>query len=263
MHSINLWDELSVEQASISESEFDIRWDDGRAVEWDIESDLVFRVHQLMEQRIGRSMPIRVSLRKSIPSGGGLGGGSSNAAGMAMVLNRLFSCSLSERELQALVHEIGSDIPFFVDLESFDASHAARPAVVQGIGDQITRSHRLNHELTLLIPDFGCPTGAVYSAFDQISAEHHLRDVDSSDVYRSSRKASIDPGSLINDLTDPAMRAVPELHALMSAIRSVGIDPKLSGSGSTIYVLGDLGIREEEILRSIAPTLRVLRTTLA
>ncbi|MFK7758370.1 MAG: 4-(cytidine 5'-diphospho)-2-C-methyl-D-erythritol kinase [Phycisphaerales bacterium] len=262
MHSINLWDELSVEHISGSTSEFDIRWDDGRAVDWTLESDLVFKVHQRMEQRMSRPMPVRVVLKKSIPSGGGLGGGSSNAAGMAMALNQLFSCSFSERELQELVHKIGSDIPFFVDLESFNASSAAGPAVVEGIGDQITRTHRVDHELTLLIPDFGCPTGDVYRAFDQLAAESKIGVSDMSAVHGAAQNSTLDPGSLVNDLTSPALRSVPELSTLMSKIRQAGIDAKLSGSGSTMFVLGHLGSQEVDQLRTIDPAMSVLRTKL-
>ena len=134
MHSIDLADTISIELIPDKDSTFDIRWSDGSTVDWDIENDLVFRSHAIFEHHLGRKVPVRIQVRKHIPAGGGLGGGSSNAAGVLMLLNEMMDAGLSESELQSMAHKLGTDIPYFIDLESFNKHVPSSPAIVSGLG---------------------------------------------------------------------------------------------------------------------------------
>lgn len=81
--------------------------------DWDPMSDLCAKAWRLMNRRFGIP-PVSISLEKRNPVGGGLGGGSSDAAFTLKMLNEMFSLSLVESELASLAAELGSDCPFFI-----------------------------------------------------------------------------------------------------------------------------------------------------
>ncbi len=259
MHSIDLSDIISIERIEDSASEFDIRWSDGESVQWEIESDLVYRAHTIFEQHSGESFPVRVRVQKHIPAGGGLGGGSSNAAGVLMALNELSGSRFSEQQLQEMAHEIGSDIPYFIDLESFNTRKPARPAIVSGIGDHIERTQRVDSDITLLIPNFGCPTGLVYRAFDDRSDHAPL---DLSEIYQAATSGNLEASSIINDLQEPATNVVPELKVIIQRLQSIDVHPHLSGSGSTLFVIGAMDAITRSRISERIPELRIIETRL-
>lgn len=259
MHPINLADQLTIEPLENQPSKFDIRWDTGAPVDWPLESDLIHKAHTLLESNADRPLPIHAKLTKSIPAGGGLGGGSSNAAGMLMALNTLFKLGYDERRLQSIAHALGSDIPYFIDLESFNTNRPPRPAVVSGIGDQIERTNRIQSNLTLILPPFGCPTGAVYHAFDKANA---ASPIDHQPVLDAANARTIDPAKLINDLTAPARNAVPKLDHLMTKLTNLDIPAHLSGSGSTLFTTNILDQSTTRKIKAELPTLQVLHTNL-
>ncbi len=235
MHAIDLCDEITIKPAQSDRSTFDIHWKQGRRrVEWDTGSDLIVRAHALLETETGRSLPIDLVASKSIPAGGGLGGGSSNAAGVLMGLNDLFDLGYDEQQLQSIALKLGSDIPYFIDLGSHRVGIPPKPAVVSGFGDQIQRTPRLGDPMHILVPRFGCPTGEVYKAFDRLESDRVL---DHDSVYSAATSMRIDAEHLVNDLAEPAMMTQPGLGTIAEQFKKVGVNAHLSGSGSTMYVL--------------------------
>lgn len=201
------------------------------AFDWPVASDLTFRAHALLEREAGRPLPVAIAVTKRIPPGGGLGGGSSDAAGVMLALDDLFGLGLGTDRLRALSAAIGSDVAFFIDDES-----PARPAIVTGFGDQIERLERTPGELTLILPEFGCATPAVYGAFDRLlgSAPHAL----ALDAVRASAAAGLDASRMFNDLLPGACMVEPGLDALFDRLGAAGFEPRLSGSGSACFLLG-------------------------
>lgn len=252
MACLDLCDRLRIERlADGRASEFDIAWDDARPVEWRPETDLAVRAHALLEAHAGRALPVRLALRKSIPAGGGLGGGSADAASTLLVLRDLFHLDLAAPALAALASRLGSDVAFFLDDES-----PPRPAIVSGLGDRIERLARASAELILVCPPFGCPTGAVYRAYDDSAAP--LRETE---VRRLAGAGAPDASSLFNDLTRPAERVEPRLAALRARLTSaLGVPVHMSGSGSTLFVLGGAALARPAA--AAAPECRVLTTRL-
>ncbi len=259
MHAIDLSDQIEMSALPQCPSEFSVRWASGDPVQWEIESDLVFRAHALLERELVRSLPVRVRVTKSIPDGGGMGGGSSNAAGVLMGLNQLFELGLDQDQLRVMAHALGTDIPYFIDTESFESGAAQAPAVVSGIGDRIQATDRVSSEITLLVPSFGCPTGGVYIAFDRFG---EACEIDDQAVLTSATSGSIDPTKLSNDLCAPARQTVPKLDATMSTLESLGFHPNLSGSGSTMFVLGHLDQFEIDRIHAELPEIRIIHTRL-
>jgi 4-diphosphocytidyl-2-C-methyl-D-erythritol kinase len=204
-------------------------------IDWPVERDLAARAHALLEAHAGRSLACDMLVRKRIPVGGGLGGGSSDAAATLVGLNRLFDLGVPASELQRLSAALGSDIAYFID----DDHTPPRPAIVEGFGDVIERVGRVPAPVELIFPPFGCDTRAVYRAFDQLLPPGHtLRDAA---VRRmtldAARSGTIDPVLLFNDLLAPADAvAGSRLSAILAGM--AGTPVHMSGSGSTLFRIG-------------------------
>ena len=262
MHAIDLSDQITIEPLNNTQpSKFTITWDTGKPVDWPTQSDLTHQAHAVFERLLDRPIPVHISIRKSIPAGGGLGGGSSNAATTLMALNELTNAGLTQHQLRALGHKLGTDIPYFIDLESFHARTTPPPAIVSGIGDQIDRMKPITSDLTLLIPNFGCPTPKVYAAFDQMENQQPSM-LDVSSVRAMATAGTLNQTPLTNDLCLPARSAVSKLDQTITTLQSIGLNPHLSGSGSTMFLIGHLNQPTLEQISRTCPTLRTIHTRL-
>ncbi len=200
-------------------------------IDWSISKDLAVRAHLLLEQEVGRSLPVQLKLTKRIPIGGGLGGGSSNAAAMLLGVRDLFGLSVSDERLAQLAISLGSDVPFFL---------RPGPAVVAGVGERIERTPPVKPgpALALLFPAFGCPTGAVYRAFDELNSEGPRE----REVISMAQRASVVDADLFNDLAAPAECVAPDLAELRARAASIAERPvHITGSGSTMFVVCERG----------------------
>lgn len=251
MHAIDLHDEITLAHAR--ETSYDIRWADDQPVSWALGNDLCVRAHHALQSLAGCDLPATITVRKSIPEGGGLGGGSADAGTVLLGLRDLFALDLDDAVLAACAHALGTDIPFFVDPVAWMAEQPPRPALVTGVGDRIERIGRLDQALTLICPPFGCPTGAVYRAFDAAPT----RACDEPRV-RSLATPPIRTEDLFNDLTEPAERVEPRLRLLRNSLAdALGVPVHVSGSGSTLFCL-----MEPERIHPHAPDCRVIGTRL-
>lgn len=224
-------------------------------IDWPIEKDLAVRAHRLLEQRVGRGLPVEVVVRKRTPVGGGLGGGSSDGAAALCGLNELFGLGLSTSELVAMSAALGSDVAFFIDDQT-----PARPGVVGGLGQRIERVAPVAARVLLIIPPFGTPTGPVYRAYDR--APRVLREADVRMLRaRASAAGRIDPAGLFNDLAAPACEVEPRLGELLGRLRAAGVPAHVSGSGSTLFVL-DPGPDVIGAVSAGAPGLALVETRL-
>lgn len=207
-------------------------------IDWPVEKDLVFRAHALLEQAAGRPLPVAVELRKRIPVGGGLGGGSSDAAAMFRAGNRVFALGLSRDELAAMAMTLGSDIAYFLDAdERGELRPTSRPAMVTGLGERIERTATVRGSVLLLAPPFGCPTGAVYRAYDRSPRPLQAERVRAL-IAAAERADAVPSGELFNDLAEPACIAEPRLAEVLDRLRrGLGVPVHVTGSGSTMFVV--------------------------
>jgi 4-diphosphocytidyl-2-C-methyl-D-erythritol kinase len=215
-------------------------------IDWSITRDLAVRAHLALERHVDRSLPVQLLLQKRIPVGGGLGGGSSNAAAMLRAVNRLFDLGLPPEELASIGAGLGSDVPFLVHGGS---------AVVEGLGERVERCTPASAiDLVLVFPEAACPTGAVYAAFDRRGSAK-LR---SEAIRALATNGRPDPEALFNDLADAAMEVAPPLSSLARAVgalaeRSVHV----TGSGSTLFAVCDDRLHSEALARTIDERLGV------
>jgi 4-diphosphocytidyl-2-C-methyl-D-erythritol kinase len=119
------------------------------------EDDLVVRAAKSLQQYAAVEQGVDIALRKRLPMGGGLGGGSSDAATTLVVLNQLWGCGLSSAELCSLGLSLGADVPVFVNGVS---------AFARGVGEQLTALSLPPAWYVVLTPDVHMSTAAVFSA---------------------------------------------------------------------------------------------------
>ncbi len=179
------------------------------------EKNLAFRAAKAL---LGENGPgVRIVLRKNIPVGAGLGGGSSDAAAVLAGINSLYNLGKTEEELKKIGAELGADVPFFL---------GKSPAWVEGIGDIVMPVDiDLPKAFLLVVPPFPCPTSQVYCLFDALGLPFSPR----------QGIPSIPPFS--NDLWPAAAALRPELREIRTVLESVeSLGVGLSGSGSALFL---------------------------
>jgi 4-diphosphocytidyl-2-C-methyl-D-erythritol kinase len=123
----------------------------------DIEDDLVVRAARKLKEKTGCQLGVDINVKKRIPEGGGLGGGSSDAATTLVALNELWQCDLSTEELVSMGLSLGADVPIFIH------SHAAW---AEGVGEDITSIEPDEPWYLVIHPGCSVATEKVFNASD-------------------------------------------------------------------------------------------------
>lgn len=187
-------------------------------------TNLAYRAAALLLGRVGQPVGLSIDIRKRIPVGSGLGGGSSDAAATLLAVNRLLGSPYGPAQLAALGAQIGADIAFFVH---------GRPARVGGIGDQVACVGN-GICLSLVVCWDGCvlPTKAVYSQFDRSLT----RGQEASNITCFVSGNSATSGWLVNDLEVAAAQIHPNVVSLKARVMEQGARAALmTGSGSAVF----------------------------
>lgn len=240
---VDLHDDLWVTRQSADRaSAYRIEWasDAPRPspIDWQPEQDLAVRAHRALEQQSGQALPLHLVLTKRIPVGGGLGGGSSDAAAMLRAVDALFDLRTPEQQLHRLAMTLGSDVAFFVDCRR-GLDQPARPALVEGYGAELRRVDQAGGAVVLLLPPFGCPTGAVYRAYDHAPRPLRAEQVRTL-IARAAGAGRVESAELFNDLAGPACAVEPRLAAVLGVLRSsLGVPVHVTGSGSTMFAFAE------------------------
>jgi len=172
-----------------------------------------------------------IRLAKRIPMGGGLGGGSSNAAATLILLNRLWNIYWPMPRLAQLAATLGADVPFFFHGPS--SICRGRGQIVNPVAPPSPRA------AMLVLPAFPMPTAAVYRRFDELSLGDALTVEAEFPDWHALRAIEL-LEHLVNDLEKPAFDLEPRLPRLADHFRSVCRRPiRMSGSGSTLFTLYD------------------------
>tara|TARA_B100000902_G_C27274203_1_gene897929 strand:+ start:758 stop:1567 length:810 start_codon:yes stop_codon:yes gene_type:complete len=187
-----------------------------------IENDLVIKAYDLLNNDFDL-LPLNIHLHKCIPFGSGLGGGSSNAAFMLIMLNRIFNLKLSLPQLCEYGLHIGSDCPFFI-YNSFSN--------VSSIGDiikPVNFSFR-GYYLVLIKPKIHCSTAKIFNLFTMNNFNKNPLKFNN-DIFEWK-------DNLKNDLEAVVFDLYPELETIKNYLYSKGaFYASMSGSGSVIYGL--------------------------
>ncbi len=251
--ALDLADEIDIELAS---SDIHIEVSGDSAVPAD-RSNLCCRAVARFGEAIGRDPSVRIRLRKRIPSGAGLGGGSSDAAAVLVALNEAEGAPLDAAELAALGGTIGSDIPFFV-------SGAAMALGWERGRRMLPLPPPPRRPVLLVVPPFQIPTAEAYAwlSADRASApavEHGFALPAAERLARWSELERL----AANDFESVVFPRWPALERARDALRTAGAGiALLCGSGSCVF-----GVFTDELARDAAdgtigglPGLRTIRT---
>jgi 4-diphosphocytidyl-2-C-methyl-D-erythritol kinase len=187
------------------------------------ESNLAYKAAALLCKEANVQARIAIDLRKRIPAGAGLGGGSSDAAAVLKGLNALLSLDFDEPRLCSLAARLGADVPFFIP---------CRPAHVQGIGELLTPLPALPPKwFVVVVPSFGISTPWAYRRFDELSPQ--TDDTGSMTLIHGQWPAR---QFLVNDLECAVIPAYPLIRELKDKLLQFGAESALmSGSGSSVF----------------------------
>jgi 4-diphosphocytidyl-2-C-methyl-D-erythritol kinase len=181
------------------------------------EQDLAARAARLLQQAGGTRLGADIEIDKRLPVGGGLGGGSSDAATALLALNRLWRLELPRARLMELGLALGADVPVFVFGES---------AFGEGVGERLTRIHLPPAWYLVLVPQVSVSTAEIFSAADLTRNTNPIK----------MSPFSIDQGR--NDLEPVVRRKYPEVDRAMSWLAGHA-GARLTGSGACVFASFD------------------------
>lgn len=189
------------------------------------QDNLVWKAYTLLNERMSETLPpVEIILRKQIPSGAGLGGGSSDASTALLMLREMYSLPMNDDELRALSKQLGADCPFFID---------PKPHFAEGIGDILSPIDidLSGIHLHLILPSIHISTKEAYAGIKPRPARYDLRTV---------LQAPIETWK--ETVTNDFEAGVFALHPILGEIKQELYDKgavyaSMSGSGSALYCL--------------------------
>lgn len=227
---VSLYDEIyitkSVRKGRSSTPELIITCDNP-AVPSD-EQNIVFRAADLIIKENSIDEPLRIHIKKRIPVGAGLGGGSSDAAATLIAMNSLFRLNYSNRQLKNRAYSLGADVPFFI---------GGMPARARGIGERLTPIQSLPWKWAVIIyPGFPVATAWVYRNFQATLT----KPMANTSIISLLKKRFGQRRLLVNDLETVTLARYPRIEFLKQTLIAEGAAGALmSGSGSAVFGLFD------------------------
>ena len=196
-----------------------------------VSDDLVYKAAKLLQQKSGTSLGCNISLHKVIPMGAGLGGGSSDAASVLWGLNELWNTKLSRTSLMELGLQLGADVPFFL---------LGTNAFAEGIGEILTPISLSASTYLLIYPGVHVPTLDIFKS-PNLTRNHPK--VTISDFTESAHPEQFGK----NDCEDVVVQRYQEVAQAIDWIiqRHSGAQPRMTGSGSTVFARLDPEIAQE------------------
>lgn len=205
--------------------------------------NLIYKVYQRMQEHFPQIGNVRIRFKKNIPFGAGLGGGSSDAAHMAIALNELFQLGLTQKQLAEEVRPLGADCPFFI---------YNTPCYAEGIGDKLTpiSLDLSGMRLVMIKPDCGVSTKEAYAG---------IKPKGSSELFKVVQNGSELFKVATNDFEDTVFVSHPEIAEIKQRLLDAGaVYAAMSGSGSTVF-----GLFEHDAEGSTDAQLRLLHEEFA
>jgi len=188
-----------------------------------VENNLVVKAYRILENAF-RLPSVHIHLHKAIPAGAGLGGGSSDAAQMLHLLNKLFSLNLGQADLEKYASLIGADCPFFI---------RNTPCFAAGTGNILSPAtiDLSEYKIVIIKPPFQIDTSEAYRSIVPRMPESSLKEVIALPVGEWR-------GRLKNDFEQAIFKAQPEIEEIKESLYNSGAEYALmSGSGSAVFGL--------------------------
>ena len=180
------------------------------------ENDLCLKAAELILKDF--NVGVDIIVRKKIPIGGGLGGGSSDAATTLLALNELFNLNHEKKKLMTFGLALGADVPFFIN---------GINAWVEGIGEKLSPISIDKNEYLLFVPNIHISTKSIFKDFKLTKKSIPLKIATSIDDVAQDQ--------MHNDLHVTILEKYPKLRELFDWLKEYG-EPKITGTGSTLFM---------------------------
>lgn len=216
------------------------------------EDNLAVRAARAFMTEFAITGEVMIDLRKTIPAGAGLGGGSSDAGAVLRLMAQLHGVS-EQGKLAAIAVGLGADVPFFL---------APAPARVRGIGERIEPITAFAPlALVIAVPPITVPTAAIFKRLTPADWSGPALD----DDVAALAAGRVNPGLLVNDLAGVAIRQWPVIAQLKAALEACGATvAAMSGSGGAVFGVfatpGGATVAADEVRRRY-PTAQVFTAT--
>ena len=194
-------------------------------VDIDNENNIAFKAIEALSKLMNRDICCDIFIEKNIPMGGGLGGGSSNAAAVLIGINTLFALKLNIDELMRIGSKIGADVPFFI---------FGRNALAKGIGDKLEETKCESKKLLLIAPNIHSSTKDMFLKWDSLSEQMMLRSIPKNE----------------NSFLKIFLEQKPEVREIYEELSKI-TPLRLSGTGSTFFCTYNEEVEIEKTLKKI------------
>lgn len=181
---------------------------------FDIKKNLIYRAAKLLQDKTGCNLGVTISIDKILPQGGGLGGGSANAATTLLVLNKLWKLNLSEEKLIEMGAGLGADVPIFIK---------GTTCFAEGIGEKLVEVDYPQKYYLVVTPDCSVPTAKLFSS-DKLKKDSPSR------TYEELLEVPFE-----NCFTPVVISEYPQVEELLKELSVYG-KSYMSGSGSSCFV---------------------------
>lgn len=212
------------------------------------ESDLIVRalgrLAVAFQERHGRAVPgIDVAVEKILPMGGGLGGGSSDAATALMAANYLWQAGFSDQELMEIGLPLGADIPFFI---------YGQTAFVEGVGEAMQPVAGPDCWYVVIEPGVSVPTPAIFTAEDLTRDTKPVRIADFPEAHLLSEFGKNDLQAVASRLFPPVAQAIEWLGQYGAA--------RMTGSGACVFCAVPGEAQADQVVEHVPTTWRAWKT---
>ena len=203
------------------------------------EEDLVVRAARLLQEASGTPLGADLEVEKRIPMGGGLGGGSSDAATVLMALDRAWGTGFGREALAEIAVTLGADVPFFLFGQS---------AFAEGIGERLRPLEIPLRWYVVAVPPVAVPTVEVFGAPELTRDTEPLKMEDF-----SAQLAQGSWDAFRNDLQPVVERRFPAVALALERLREAGCKPRMTGSGSCVFADFEQREAAQSVLDRLSP----------
>jgi 4-diphosphocytidyl-2-C-methyl-D-erythritol kinase len=210
----------------------------GLPIKGDATDNLCTKAYYLLKKDFEHIPAIELHLHKVVPMGGGLGGGSSDAAFTLLALNEKFNLNISTEKLQAYAGQLGSDCPFFI---------TNKPSIALGRGEILNDISLTlkDYKIIIVAPNVHINTGW---AFQQLAREINTEATVEASLFSKAIQLPIEEWRhhLVNDFEIPVFKTHPELEEIKKTLYNTrALYASMSGSGSCLFGIFE---REENVI---------------
>lgn len=194
------------------------------------EDNLIIRAARLLQPHAKQPAGVDIHLQKHLPMGGGIGGGSSNAATTLVALNYLWKCNLSRSQLQALGLQLGADVPVFI---------FAQTAWAEGVGEDLQAIEMPQNWFLVVQPDCHVSTAQIFS-------NKRL----TRDTLAIKVAAFLERGAK-NDCQGLVRELYPEVNQALSWFEQEGIHAQMTGTGACVFAQFTTADEAQQVLQRL------------